>query len=353
MAADAEGSSAPRREAEPEPEAEPEAEPLLEPEPEPEPELEPEPEPDYPRSVLEATAALVRGESLPTGLHRVAMEAVVRDDWCDPSAPQLCVAMPGEAVLVVERRETPAGRARVRLAEGGWASLVASDGTVLLAEIASSLAFHRTPECNDEEPLPSASSLTNGKRYYLESGLRIVRTQGDMLLLIADGSEPLEVEFCADTAESVRDAAWQLERRPERPTDEDDVRLTGVAKLRGLGAQAAGAVTRIAFDRTRAGEEDETIAASRLDQLLEFDEAAAATAAAAGRVMPEETTDDALNTSVYPAYRSSVVTRQLLASNVDLVDKPTLAASLNEHQQTMVGAGAGGMGIGAAGGGFG
>ena len=303
---------------------------LGEPEPEPEPESQPaEPAPlEHPRSLVDAIAALVRGESLPEGLHRVVMEAVVRDDWCDPKAPQLRVAMPGEAALVLERRVTPAGRTRVRLAAGGWASLVASDGTVLLEEIASSLAFYRTPDCDDEVPLPSASSLTHGKRYYLESGLRVVRTEEDVLLLIADGSEPVEVKFCADTAESSRDAAWRLERRQERVTASDDgiARVSGVAMLRGLGVQAAGAVSRIAFDR-RTESDNAVSTVSRLVQLLQYDDVAASPDVGVSPSnavdTPEEQAEVAgvLNTSVYVTHRPSIVNRMLLASNVDLVDK--------------------------------
>ena len=326
-----------------------------EPQPQPAAQLEPEPEEEpveHPRSVLDAIAALVRGEALPEGLHRVAMEAVVRDDWCDPKATQLRVAMPGEAVLVVERRVTPAGRIRVRLASGGWASLVASDGTVLLEEISSPLAFYRTPEFNDDEPLPSASSLTHGKRYYLTSGLRVVRTQDEVLLLIADGSEPLEVNFCADTEESVRDDAWSLERRQERGAGDDGTigRVSGVARLRGLGVQAAGAVSRIAFDRRIEGE-NAISTVSRLDQLLEYDAAAASLARGVSPshvATPEEqaAAGAVLNTSVYVAHRPSVVTRMLLASNVDLVDKTSLAAAseITEQQHTMVGASGAGMG---------
>jgi hypothetical protein len=332
----------------PEPQPEP-----AQPEPEPEPEQEPEAEPvEHPRSVLDAIAALVRGEPLPEGLHRVAMEAVVRDDWCDPKAKQLRVAMPGEALLVLERRVTPAGRIRVRLASGGWASLVASDGTVLLEEISSPLAFYRTPECNDDAPLPSASSLTHGKRYYLKLGLRVVRTQDEVLLLIADGSEPLEVNFCADTEESVRDDAWRLERRQERgPGDDATIgRVSGVAKLRGLGVQAAGAVSRIAFDR-RSESENAISTVSRLDQLLEYDAAAASSAHRVSprhvAATPEEqaAAGGVLNTSVYVTHRPSVVTRMLLASNVDLVDKTSLAAAaeITEQQHAMVGASGGGM----------
>ncbi len=321
------------------PAGEVEAAALGQPEPEPEPESKPQPEPpvDHPRSLIDAIAALVRGESLPDGLHRVAMEAVVRDDWCDPKAPQLRVAMPGEAVLVLERRVTPAGRTRVRVATGGWASLVASDGTVLLEEIASPLTFYRTPECNDEAPLPSASSLTHGKRYYLESGLRVVRTEDDVLLLIADGSEPVEVTFCADTTESMRDDAWGLQRRQERVSASDDgiARVSGVAKLRGLGVQAAGAVSRIAFDR-RTESDNLVSTVSRLDQLLEYDAAGASSALGVTpsnvAATPEEQAEVAgvLNTSVHVTHRPSVVTRMLLASNVDLVEKSSLAAAAAE-----------------------
>ena len=296
---------------------------------EPGPEPEPEPEPRPPQSpgaralpdLVGATALVIqgRGSQLPAGrdvcLYRVAAEAVVRDDWCDPSAAELRVAMPGEMVLGVETRETEAGRQRVRLASGGWVSRVASDGGVLLVEAALPVAFHRTPECSDAEPLAAAASLTIGKRYYLDNGLRVVRTTEGSLLLIADGREPEEVAFSTDASEGVRDEAWQLEPRRVGESDESLMRRSGVAKLKGLGAQAAGAVSKTVESitlysdagREGLGADGAEPPPSRLEQLLDHDDAAARTTAAGG-----------LNTSLYPARRRSVLTRELLSSNVGL-----------------------------------
>lgn len=69
--------------------------------------------------------------------------------------------------------------------------------------------------------------------------------------------------------------AWRLGCRHERTIGNDaTTRATSVVRLRSLGVQAVGTVSRIAFDR-RTESDDAISAMLRLDQLLKYDAAAA------------------------------------------------------------------------------